>query len=108
VRTVVIFLPKDNAAPHSAKATKKWFGRQGVVRDEWFPPHSPDLNLIEHVWAQMAQAMRARTVRTRNELVQALKEEWAKVDSVMCQRLYESMKDRLQAVIDADGGHTRY
>ena len=43
---------QDNARIHTAKAVKVWFEQHGIwVQDH--PPHSPDLNPIEHVWKAM-------------------------------------------------------
>jgi hypothetical protein len=35
-------------------------------------------------------------------------EEWNKIPSEVCQNLIESMSRRLEAVIKAKGGHTKY
>ena len=49
-------------------------------------------------------------VRPRNEedLTQALMEEWEKLDMELVNKLCLSMPRRLQVVIDAEGGITKY
>ena len=42
----------------------------------------------------------------KSELIEALKEEWARLDMNMIKGLIQSMPRRLQAVIDANGGST--
>lgn len=43
---------QDNAKIHVAVSTQKWFEEHGIwVIDR--PAHSPDLNPIKHVWADL-------------------------------------------------------
>jgi hypothetical protein len=46
--------------------------------------------------------------RSRKELIEALEEEWKKLDIDVVNRLIDSMQRRLLAVIDAKGGLTHY
>ncbi|KAI1004597.1 hypothetical protein K3495_g3620 [Podosphaera aphanis] len=43
---------QDNAPSHSAARTKRELSERNIVPLEW-PPFSPDLNPIEHVWNMM-------------------------------------------------------
>ena len=46
--------------------------------------------------------------RIKEALIKALQEEWAKLDIKIVNDLIDSMPQRLQAVIDAKGGATKY
>ena len=50
-----------------------------------------------------------RSPTNKNELIRFIKEEWEKIPSEYdIPKLIQSMRRRLQAVIDAQGGHTKY
>ena len=45
---------QDNASIHTVKKVKSQFKDQGIPLLDW-PPYSPDINPIEHLWAKMKQ-----------------------------------------------------
>lgn len=104
-------IQQDNAPAHNSKSTRAWmeqnFPDAHIV--DW-PPHSPDLNPIEHVWVWMKRWIeRQYPVRpTGNVLREAVLLAWAAVPSEYLCKLVESMPKRLAAVIAANGGYTGY
>ena len=76
---------------------------------EW-PSRSPDINPIEHLWDELDRRVhrRAAPPETMDALAQALQEEWTAIPREFIQNLIGSMGHRCQAVIDFNGGHTRY
>ena len=99
----------DNARPHSAGITSDYLHAEGVTVLPW-PAFSPDLSPIEHLWDQIGRrvAQRDNPPRTRQQLVNALTEEWNLIPQRNIQTLIRSMRQRCQATIAARGGHTRY
>ena len=68
----------------------------------------PDLNIIENVWGDLKQAVHARKPSNLTELEMFCKEEWSKIPSTRIQTLIGSYRKRLEAVISAKGGSTKY
>lgn len=100
----------DNAPWHTANLTKEWFNQHPHIELRQHPPYSPDLNPMEHVWAITAREWEKGNEKTKAELRAHVWSVWRKLQQNP-QRLYEfvlSMPRRLQAVIDAQGGPTKY
>ena len=57
-RNPVFVLQQDNAPPHTARHTLNWLEQQPFQHMEW-PPQSPDMNIIETVWARIMRQLRA-------------------------------------------------
>lgn len=50
---------QDNAPIHRARTVMDWFEENNVEVMEW-PPYSPDLNPIEHVWRKVKEGLQDR------------------------------------------------
>ena len=101
-------LMQDGATVHTSRSTRNWLKRQRIRVVEGWPPQSPDLNPIENLWSIIGHKVGLREPRTRMELHQYVLEEWDNIDLSLLERLTESMPRRIKAVVDAEGGHTRY
>jgi hypothetical protein len=97
----------DNASYHRSRDTQAWFHNNGVSLVE-LPPHSPDLNPIENLWADLKDRVQSRRPRSVAELKEIVTAEWANTSQLICSDLVDSMRDRMRAVADAEGFMTRY
>ena len=73
-----------------------------------WPPMSPDINPIEHLWPIVGHMMRGQVFSGKESLWTALEHAFAAIPAAKVKALYASMPDRMAAVIAARGGHTRY
>ena len=100
---------QDNYPKHTAKSTQKW-----LKENEWkvldWPAQSPDLNPIEHLWQHAKQqlALTANLPKKESDLWAEFESVWNAIDSRTCTNLIDSMPSRVQAVLKARGGHTKY
>lgn len=105
----------DNAPCHRSDQTSNNLAKRGIPVVSW-PPYSPDLNLIEHVWSKMKSYIQERHLRTGydpqrigfDRLRQIINDAWESVPDEFITKLYDSWRDRCEAVIRAGGGPTRY
>ena len=107
---------QDNARIHTSKKTIKWLEEHQIDTIRW-PPHSPDLNPIEHVWKAMKELLHKRYPNlyllndsevNRSFLYGCLVEVWNEVAQEAIVNLIESLPRRLRAVIAARGWYTKY
>lgn len=101
----------DNAPIHRAKIVQEWFAEhEGEVGHLSWPPQSPDLNIIEHLWGYLESKLRHRfpPPSTISALETALHEEWLHIPLKVVHDLYASIPRRIQSVIKSKGGPTPY
>ncbi len=105
------YFQQDNAPRHKAQIISDWF----LEHDNEFtllkwPPQSPDLNPIEHLWDVVEWEIRIMDVQSTNlqQLCDAIMSIWTKISEEFFQNLVESMPQRNKAVLKAKGGLTRY
>jgi hypothetical protein len=106
----------DNAPIHTSKLVREWLERHGVWTLD-FPPYSPDLNPIEHLWLALKRKIlelhpeleqMGQSMEDLERLIEACKEAWMALDQGLMRRLIDSMERRLKAVRKADGWQTKY
>ena len=104
-----IIFQHDRDPKHTARSVKKWLDDNNWEVLPW-PAQSPDLNPIENLWYQVKCALARYPTQARScaELWDRFQLEWNQVTTEQCLNLISSMPRRLQAVIDAKGGPTKY
>jgi hypothetical protein len=102
---------QDGASPHRAESTTEWLEDNDVTKIEW-PTYSPDANIMENIWGNMARLVYAdgRTYATEEELWESIAEVWEGLsrDGDMICKLFDSMPRRLKLIEDTSGGPIDY
>ncbi len=98
---------QDLPPAHTAKGTKSWFNDHGVTVLDW-SANSPDLNPIENLWVIVQRKMRDTRPSNADDMKAAIKATWASITPEQCYKLIASMPRRIDAVIHAKGGPTKY
>ncbi|GBO02551.1 hypothetical protein AVEN_133483-1 [Araneus ventricosus] len=102
---------QDNCTSHRSRLATVWLDEHSsdFFLMNW-PPSSPDLNPIEHLWDVLEKDAKAHptTPETLTELWIALANVWQTIPVDRFGKLVESMLRRVEAVIKVRGGPTRY
>ncbi len=106
------YFQQYNAPCHKAQLTSDWFleHENEFTLLKW-PPQSPDLNPIEHLWDVVEREIRIMYLNVKLTNLQQLRDAimsiWTKISEECFQHLVESMPRRIKAVLKAKGGPTR-
>lgn len=107
---------QDNARIHTASDTQEFFEVHGVWVEDW-PPHSPDLNPIEPVWAMLKRQLfrmypdlmhMGRSQGDWQHFKQCIGAAWDALDQVKIDALILSMGRRMDKLWANNGYYTKY
>ena len=117
-----ITFQQDNARSHICKKAKAFFEIATIehgftVMDDW-PPYSPDMNLIENLWAYLKLELYRRYPDTvtlngspdyiRQKISERVHEVWWSIGKEVLNHLIDSMPHRVKALVKARGWYTSY
>jgi len=116
VKNDVIY-QQDNATIHTAKATLKYLEDNAISVMKW-PPISPDMNPIEHIWGTLKAKLHSMFPDTycirggpdtvHKELNRRLQVVWDALEAEVFDVLVSSMRRRCNALYEAQGWYTKY
>src|SRR5215813_4091038 len=100
---------EDGAPIHRSLAARNWREANEINVLPW-PPQSPDLNPIEHIWKTLKLRISGRDppIRTEEDLRNALQEEWWNINADTVCKVVENMPQRIRNVIMVRGKSTKY
>jgi transposase len=107
---------QDGAGIHRSRAVREFLDDHHVNTIDW-PPYSPDLNPIEHLWWILKRDMHQNYPQFNNwskaqseweAFCEALKECWRAIPGSLIKSLILSMPDRIEACYTARGYQTKY
>lgn len=99
----------DNASVHRAKIVEAYFSSEKIQVLPW-PARSPDLNIIENCWGELARAVykNGRQYDNIQQLKEVIVEEWNNLPQDTIKKLYKSLPNRVVEVVENRGCYTHY
>jgi transposase len=100
-------LCEDNDPKHRSKIVTNFKASKNINFLDW-PSCSPDLNPIENVWGVLKKKLAKKHPTSIRSLKRELLKEWNALIQEDAAKYVNSMKKRLQLVIQNDGDHISY
>ena len=99
---------EDGDKVHTSKVASTWKRKNKIEILDW-PPSSCDISPLENLWGhfkkRLALEKNPHDVEQFKLLAQRV---WQETKVSLCEKLIESIPDRIRAVLDCNGGPTKY
>lgn len=100
----------DKSSIHTSALVRNWFAQHPDIQLIVLPTKGCDVNVIENVWAMMQRTWDIQDERHQAAIVNHATAEWENLRRLpnYCQRLVDSVPDRLNTIIETNGGWGKY
>ncbi|GFU45089.1 transposable element Tcb2 transposase [Trichonephila clavipes] len=100
---------QDGAPCHPSRSIKAFLAEQNIPLLDW-PGNSPDMNTIENVWELMKREVAKDVITNKTLLLERIIHVWNRHPQMQetVQSCIDSMPHRIEALIAAKGGTTKY
>ena len=104
---------QDSAPSHAAAISQKWmkkelkqFGIKFIAKEIW-PPHSPDLNVLDYaIWSKLKKQVKGSTgTANMTELKRRIEQEWAQLTPDYITKMLRRLRSRCERVLLAQGSY---
>ena len=99
---------QDNAPIHRSKVTMQFIEENGIIIIDDWPAQSPDLNIIENLWAILKYELQKLNFNSEESLWKSCVEIWNSIPPKKITQLYQSIPNRLLNIIRVKGANTKY
>ena len=108
IRKMDIDFQQNNDLKHTSKLATDWFLKSKINKLEC-PANSPDVNIIKHAWNHLNKRVHFKSPFLKNfgKLWDVLVK-WGIIKDNYIRKLYKSMLQRVQAVLEAKGVHIKH
>lgn len=97
----------DNARFATSNKTIDFMRLHNYTRfSKTIPPYSPDINIIENMWALLKRKVKEYTFefgqpKRRTELIEFINTKWSAISQNIIDNLYNSLHLRMQLIIES-------